>query len=138
MPEMTIESHSDDTLSLRTHVVRGDITLPALTTFLTALYSSKDFNPEYHALWDVRAADFSQVTQPAIQELASFVRVNWAGKQSLRAAIVVSGLFHFGISRMYEQSIGPSAFGKIKIFRDPDEALSWLSKPDSASPLASS
>jgi hypothetical protein len=137
MPEMTIESHADESRAQRTHVVRGDINLPDLRTFLTALYAAKDFNPEYNALWDVRAADFSHVTQPAIQELANFVRVHWAEKRQLRAAIVVSGLFHFGISRMYEQCIGPSGFGKIRIFRDFDEALSWLAKPATATPHTS-
>ena len=134
---MTIETQLDDTKSLRTHVVRGDINLPDLSAFLKALYASHDFKPDYNALWDVRSADFHNVTQSSIQELANFVRVNWAEKRTLRAAIVVSGLFHYGISRAYEQCIGPSGYGKIKIFRDLDEALSWLSKPDTATPHAS-
>jgi hypothetical protein len=132
---MTIESQTDDIKCLRTHVVRGEINLPDLSTFLSGLYVSKDFFPTYHALWDVREANFKKVTQPDIQELATFVRVHWAEKQKLRAAIVVSGVFPYGMSRMYEQSIGPSGFGKIRIFRDLDEAQSWLSKPDTASPL---
>ena len=70
---MTIESQTDDLKSLRTHVVRGDINLPDLATFLSGLYIAKDFYPDYHALWDVREADFHKVTQTNIQELAKFV-----------------------------------------------------------------
>ncbi len=134
---MTIESHTDDAKSLRTHTVRGTISLPDIGSFIARLYASPAPSSDFNVLWDLREADCSKVTQADIKELADFMREHWAEKRRNKAAIVVTGEFHFGLSRMYEQSLGRPAHGKIMIFRELDPASVWLSKPDSATPLPS-
>jgi len=48
---------------------------------------------------------------------------------------VVSGLSDYGITRMYEQVLGPAAMGKVKIFRNIKSAWDWIEgKPESAAP----
>ena len=132
---MTIESQIDDAISLRTHLVRGTIRLPEISAFMARLYATASLTADFNALWDLRAADFSEVTQTDIKELADFMREHWAEKRKNKVAILVTAPFHFGLARVYEQLVGRPAHGKIMIFRELDPAQAWLAKPDTATPL---
>lgn len=131
---MNIESLTQSGKRLRTHTIRGAITLPEIKSFLVTLYTSKEFDHDFHSLWDMREAVFPEVTPDDIKELAYFVRVRWAEKHQRKTAVVISGDFHFGLSRMLEQFIGPSALGKFKTFRDPQQAVDWLEGKDTIAP----
>ena len=123
---MNIESWTDRVKGIRTHVIHGEIKLSDIKTFLGTLYNSAEYDPEFHAVWDVREADFPEVTPSEIRDLAYFVRANWTGKYRRKAAVVVFGDFHFGLSRMFAQFVSPSAHGKIKVFRDLRGAADWI------------
>lgn len=123
---MNIESRTDNVKRIRTHIVSGAINLPEIKGFLASLYNSVEFDPNSHALWDVREATFPEVTPVEIKELAYFARINWAEKHQRKTALVISSDFHFGLSRMFEQFIGPPAHGKIKTFRNLQAALDWI------------
>lgn len=125
----------DGVKGIRTHKITGVVNLTDFSNMLTAVYNSADFEANLHSLWDVRAADFSAVTPQDIRSLAGLVRVNWAEKRKNKAAIVVSGLVDFGISRMYEQVLGPAATGKVMIFRDIKPAWDWIEGKTSAAPM---
>lgn len=123
---MNIESRTDRVKGIRTHIIRGETSLADIKTFLVGLYHSAEFDPEFHAVWDVREADFPEAAPGEIRDLAYFVRVNWAEKYRRKTAVVVFGDFHFGLARMFAQFIGPSADGKIRVFRDLREATDWI------------
>ena len=123
---MNIETQMDAVKSLRTHKVKGRINFQDFSNLLKGIYNSADFDPNLHSLWDVRDADFSTVTAPEIRALAEYVRANWDLKRKNKAAIVVSGLSDFGISRMYEQILGPAATGKVMVFRNIKSAWDWI------------
>ncbi len=134
---MHVETQMDSVRAIRTHRVNGVINLQDFTNILTSIYNSAEFDPAMHSLWDVRQADFSTVTPQEIRTLAEYVRVNWAEKRKNKAAIVVSGLSDFGISRMYEMVLGPAASGKVMVFRNMKTAWDWIEgKTDSAAPQA--
>jgi len=123
---MNIESRTESAKGFRTHLIRGEINLSEIKNFLRILYLSEEFNPDLHVLWDVREAVFPEVGPADITDLAYFARVNWAEKHRRKTAVVVAGDFHFGLSRMLEQFIGPLADGRIKTFRDLPAAVDWL------------
>ena len=123
---MNIESRTDSAKGIRTQVIRGDVRLADIKTFLATLYLSEKFDPNLHAVWDVRAAVFREAGPSDIKDLAYFARVNWAEKHRRRTAVVVAGDFNFGLSRMLEQYVGPCALGRFKTFRDPQTAVDWL------------
>ena len=130
---MNVETQMDAAKSLRTHKVKGLINFKDFSNLLKGIYNSADFDPNLHSLWDVRDADFSAVTPPEIRALAEYVRANWDMKRKNKAAIVVSGLSDFGISRMYEQILGPAATGKVMVFRNIKTAWDWIEgKPATA------
>lgn len=120
---------------IRTHKVNGVVNLQDFKDLLTAVYNSAQFDPNLHSLWDLRDADFSAVTPQEIRSLAELVRVNWAEKRQNKAAIVVSSLSDYGISRMYEQVLGPAAVGKVMIFRDLKSAWDWIEGKMTVSPV---
>lgn len=123
---MNIESWTDRARGVRTHVIHGGVSLSEIETFLGALYNSVEFDPKFHAVWDVREADFPDVTPGEIRELAYFVRANWVETCPRKTAVVVFGDFHFGLSRMFAQLVDPSIHGKIKVFRDLRGAGDWI------------
>ena len=132
---MHVETHMDGGKGIRTHKVTGLVNLKDFSNLLTAVYNSAEFDANLHSLWDVRQADFSAVTPQDIRALAELVRVNWAEKRKNKAAIVVSGLSDFGISRMYEQVLGPAATGKVMVFRNIKSAWDWIEGKGAASPV---
>ena len=123
---MNVETQMDAAKSLRTHKVKGLINFQDLSNLLKGIYNSADFDPNLHSLWDVRDADLSAVKPEEIRALAEYVRANWAMNRKNKAAIVVSGLSDFGISRMYEQILGPAASGKVMVFRNIKSAWDWI------------
>ncbi len=135
---MNIETRIDGQKGLRTIVLRGESTLPDIQTFIKKLYRLGDFEPAYHALWDVREAIFPAVAPGEVKELACFLRGNWNEKQQRKTAVVVSGDFHFGLSRMLEQFVGPHADGRFRTFRDFQAAVDWIEGKATVSPLPTS
>lgn len=123
---MHVETQMDGGKGIRTHRVTGLVTLADFRMLLEAVYNSAQFDARMHSLWDVREADFSAVTLPDIRAFAEFVRKNWLEKRQNKAAIVVSGLFDFGLTRVYEQVLGPAATGKVMIFRNLKTAWDWI------------
>lgn len=123
---MQIDTHMVRGEAVRTHVVTGVIHIQEFIKLLKVIYRSEDYDPQMHSLWDVTTADLSQVTPQEIRGLAEMVKSQWEAKGRHRAAIVVAGLSDFGISRMYEQVLGPAAAGYVKIFRNRKTAHDWL------------
>src|ERR1035437_335893 len=123
---MHIETQIDHEKAIRTHRVTGLVTLQEFNSLLSVIYNSAEIDPKMPSFWDVREADFTAVTPQDIRAFAEFVRVNWVEKSMNRAAIVVTGLSDFAVSRMYEQVLGPATAGKVMVFWHPKSAMDWL------------
>ena len=85
--------------------------------------------PDYELIpeiLDYRNADFNAVTSVGIYKIASLNERLHIGKPTPRVALLVTDDLQFGISRvgaMTNEFRNPN----IRIFRDYDEALSWVS-----------
>ena len=135
LPPMNIETRIDRQNGLRTHVLRDEIKLSDIQAFLGKLYQADDFDPALPILWDVREAVFPEVSPIEVKELAYFVRANWSEKHRRKAAVLVTGDLHFGLSRMLEQFVGLFAQGRLRTFRDPRAAIEWIEGKTSSAPF---
>ncbi len=111
---------------VRTHQVTGIVNLPAFRGILENLYTSKQFNPDMNALWDLRLADFSSVMPEDVRALMHVVVSNWSRSGKCHSAILVASVSEYGIVRIYASQFGHSAPCKIKVFMDLVEARQWL------------
>ena len=123
---MEITTDIDREAGLRTHKVTGTLSLNDLMAKLDEIYSIPDFQPEMNVLWDLRNADLASFSSSDIYEVRDFVGYKWGTGGSSRAALVVSRDIDFGLSRMYEISLESITTSTLQVFRDFDEALSWL------------
>jgi hypothetical protein len=124
---LPITTSIDRAGGLRTHKVTGDLLPEELTSVLDEVYSEPEHDPDMNVLWDLREASVASFTIKDVEALRDFVAPNWGtGGRSL-AALVVSDDLQYGMSRMYEMLSESRTGGKIRVFRDMDEAVGWLS-----------
>ncbi len=116
--------------TIRTHHVTGIINLPAFHGILKGLYTSKQFNPDMHALWDLRLADFSGVMPEDVRALMHVVVNNWGRSGKCHCAILVASPAEYGVARIYVSQFGRAAPCKIKVFLDLCLAQEWLAAGD--------
>jgi len=131
--KMQVVTVFDPDEMVRNHQVTGVINLPAFRAILEALYISKQFNPDMHALWDLRHADFSSIMPEDVRELMHVVVSNWGRSGKCRSAIMVATMAEYGVSRVYVSQFGQAAPCQIRVFLDQNEAREWLGldpKPD--------
>jgi hypothetical protein len=62
-----------------------------------------------------------------IQKIVAYVSWKRETYGGMRTALVVSTRIHYGIARMYEQSLEASSKSEIMVFRDLNSALQWIS-----------
>jgi hypothetical protein len=130
--KMNIVTVFDPENMVRTHQVTGTISLSAFRGILPGLYSSKQFNPDMNALWDLRQADFSGIMPEDVRELMHVVVSNWGRSGRCHSAILVASETEYGVARIYVSQFGQAAPCKIKVFLDLTEARQWLGLgPDS-------
>ena len=123
---MNVETQFDLAKGVRIHKLSGEVNLPQFQDALRELYVSPQFSPDMNALWDIRQADFSKVTQNDVRSLMQVVATHWGKDGKCRAAIVVAGMAEYGICRMYESQFGHAAPCKIKVFLDMELAWKWF------------
>jgi hypothetical protein len=123
---MEITTRIDEKTKLRTHKVTGRFAIADMLTRLKEIYSSPAFEPDTNVLWDFRDASIESVTSAEIDELTRFVAVHWATAGKSKAALVVSGDFEFGLSRMYEIFLESKTSNDVMVFRDIQKAMAWV------------
>ena len=123
---MEITTNIDKEAGLRTHKVTGIVSKNDLLAKLDDIYSIPDFQTEMNVLWDLRNADLASFSSDDIHKIRDVVGYNWGTGGTSRAALVVSRDIDFGLSRMYEMSLESITTSKLQVFRDIDEALTWL------------
>jgi hypothetical protein len=125
---VSITTSTEPRTGARLHRVEGELQLDVLQRALEAVYQSEHFDPDGDVLWDVREADLSSFSSSDVRQVADFVEQHWGGSGSSRAALVVSGDLDFGLARMYEQLLESRRSGEVRVFRDLDDAVDWLSR----------
>jgi hypothetical protein len=123
---MEISTQIDKERNLRSHKVKGLISVPEMKEVLTGLYRSPEYDPAMNSVWDLRDADFSSVTSAEVRSLVEMIRGHWGTGEKSRAALVVAKELGYGLSRMYEILMTGRTSGTIMVFRDYNEAEKWL------------
>ena len=123
---MAIATTIDSETGARTHVVTGELTTGELLGALASVYESHDYRPQACALWDLRGAQLHKFDKAEIRRVADYVAANRGAPRGTCAALVVSRDLDYGLARMYEQMLVVSTDAKTMVFRDIEEARTWL------------
>lgn len=126
---MPITTQIDPDTGFRLHTVTGEFSLDQVLATLEDVYAHPDFRPEAGAIWDLIAATGDIPTED-VRHLADFVGKLAGEKAPGRVAIVVARDVESGMAKMYETIIGSQTSKPVMIFRDMDEANSWLAEVD--------
>jgi len=113
--------------NLRIHTVTGSLSLEKLITALKNIYASDKVGTDINALWDIREADVSSFSHQDIVRVRDLVKKHWGVGGASRAAIVVTDLLDYGLSRMYGLLMESYTSSEVKVFKTKKEALEWLS-----------
>jgi hypothetical protein len=123
---MAITTKIDSTTGARLHKVTGRLQLEELRNALKAVYEGEDFDPGKDVLWDLQDADLTAFSSADIKHISGLVKQHWGKSSSSRAALVVSRDVDFGLARMYEQLLDTGSTGVVRVFRDYEKAIDWL------------
>lgn len=110
------------------HQVVGLLNKAILLGKLEEIYSLPDFQPSMQVLWDLTLADFSAVEFGDIEEVASFVKLNWAAVGDTKVALVAPDSLGAMVTRKFAYLLPVNPESSIKIFQDYKGALLWLDK----------
>jgi hypothetical protein len=112
----------------RIHTLNGAFDFDELFEALVGVYDDKDFDPELNSVWDFLDVEgIEKISTDQIQKIVAYVswkRENYGG---MKTALVVSSRIHYGIARMYEQSLEAASKSEIMVFRDLESAIEWIS-----------
>jgi hypothetical protein len=111
----------------RIHTFTGDFDFDALFEALVGIYDDKNFDPNLNSVWNLTDVEgIERTATDQIQKIVAYVSWKRAKYGSMKTAIVVSSKIHYGIARMYEQSLEAASKSEIMVFRDLDSALQWI------------
>lgn len=123
---MPITTDFDPDTGLRVHVMTGRLTYAEVRDTLEELYARPDFDPTMNALWDLREAVLTDISSDDVRKIAQLVRGRPPIGVSSRVALVVSRDADFGMARMYGAQLDGAAQSGFRVFRDVDEATTWV------------
>ena len=122
---MGIETKIDESAGVRMHTVSGAMTFEELSAMLEALYADPQFEAQHNVLWDVRGAALTNFSSTEVRHISDLVQGQWRGA---KAALVVGSDADYGMARMYEMHLASGAPGKVRVFRDLEEAHAWVTQ----------
>jgi len=124
-----IREKIDKERELTIHVFSGVILAEDLIEAVKTIYQSE---PTPNHLWDLTAADLSQLKGQDLSGLSKFAKQQAPDRKGGRTAFVSSSALGFGLARMYQSfAEGYGQQVDIKVFHSREEAENWISKvPD--------
>ena len=113
----------------------GKITDDELFSSYRDFYLSKDWTPDTHKLCDLSNADLSGISADCIISIAEFTKgfFKEQGIDTIRSAAFCPQDLDYGYIRMY-QAYAEDSPEEMQVFRDFDEAKSWLEEHDELPP----
>ena len=104
----------------------GTVTDDKFLSFYKASYKDSRFDKSFNLLVDLRHAENSVRSATALNELAGFMRKQYADTTARpKVAVVAPEDISFGLARMYEVFSGDVPW-EFAVFRAADAALAWL------------
>jgi len=125
---MMLQTEINEEARFRIHTLTGDFKFDDLFEALVRVYDSKDFNPDLNSVWDlIDLKGIEKTSSDQIQKIVAYVSWKREKYGSMKTALVVSSRIHYGIARMYEQSLEAASKSEIMVFRDLESAIQWIS-----------
>ena len=124
---MKLETKINKESKYRIHTLTGEFDFDALFEFLVGVYDDPNFDPDLNSVWNLTALDGIEKTgTDQIQKIVAYVSWKRQKYGSMKTALVVSSKVHYGIARMYEQSLEAASKSEIMVFKDLESALQWI------------
>ena len=127
---MKIDTKVEKENNLRIHTIKGCLSKEKLFSLLLEMYASSEFQPEMNALWDVRSADLSSIVMSDVVDACAFVQEQWRGDKTIRVAFLVGSEVDYTLASMYETLSAGNPKFRIRIFRNHEESIDWLTESD--------
>ncbi len=118
---MTVNHVIDAELGVVFTTLRGAVTFKEFARHLQDLDGDPDFRPDMMELLDGNDAGTDEFD---VEQMMSF-KDSYVWGPGARRALVCNSDLVFGLFRMFQITSG-DAHGEIKLFRDIDEARTWL------------
>jgi len=126
--DMKIKTKIKEKANYRLHTFTGEFKFDDLFEALISVYDDKDFNPDLNSVWNLTdVGGIEKISTDQIQKIVTYVSWKREKYGSMKTAIVVSSRIHYGIARMYEQSLEAASKSEIMVYRDLESALDWIS-----------
>jgi hypothetical protein len=124
---LKLDTKINEKSKYRIHLLTGEFNFDDLFEYLVRVYDDKDFNPNLNSVWNlIDVADIEKISTDQIQKIVAYVSWKREKYGSMKTALVVSSRIHYGIARMYEQSLEATSKSEIMVFRDLESALDWI------------
>jgi hypothetical protein len=129
---MATEYEYDTQTALLTTRFRGTVTDEDVIRMAETIAGDPRIAPGMRELMDLREVERAEVSRDMLQSIAALDRAHTAKFLGNRTAIVAIRDAHYGLARMYANMMeATSAPTTVRVFRDPDEARTWLQASDS-------
>jgi len=125
---MNIETEINESSNFRIHTLTGDFDFDELFDALVSVYDDENFDRNLNSVWDfIDVKGIETISTNQIQKIVAYVTWKREKYGGMKTALVVSNKIHYGIARMYEQSLEASSKSEIMVFRDLGSAVEWIS-----------
>jgi len=121
---MPIDLKYDRAVKILHATIREHISPDEFSDATKEMISSDEYPPDVKVLWDARSIKKLPFDMNVMMEFIE-IRKKYPERGKARLAIIVSGDFAFGISRMYEM-LSSHLPQNIMIFKDYDQGKQWL------------
>ena len=107
----------------------GEIDDSQLFDYYRQVYSRPELQPVKAEFADLSEADMTRVSATALADLAAMIEDDFTslGGESVRTAVYSPDDMPFGLGRIY-QAWSESSPELVRVFRDKDKAIEWLSE----------
>ena len=79
-----------------------------------------------NVLWDLRIAGFSALSSDHVRGVMDFVSQNWGKEDGSKAALGVTNVLDYGMSRIHQIMQEGAASSSVGVFKDMNKAKEWI------------
>lgn len=96
---------------------------------LAILLEDSKYSPHFSVVGDARGIKSLKVSTSGIQSFADFTRKNRDRFEGRKLALVATSDAIYGMAKLYQLRRDDSKY-TLGVFRDPEQALEWISETD--------
>lgn len=116
-----------------TACLKGPQTRETFQAAFDALARHPSFDFSLNRLWDVREAGLQELSAEDMLTIQRFMQRRLQDTDTVRAAVLVAKDIDYGIGNMFRLMTDGQVPVNVRIFREPEEAVAWVSGAEEAS-----